>query len=65
MWLRGDLEGARQAWEHGNEKAQKLPSCGFYDFLRWQIAELRKVLDQEVPNRLPQNPVTESPVTAA
>jgi hypothetical protein len=65
LWLSGDLEGARQAWEHGNEKAQKLPSCGFYHFIRWQFAELRNALDQGVPDRLTGHPATESPVTVA
>jgi hypothetical protein len=46
MWLRGELEDARHAWERGNEMAQKLSAFGAYDFTRWQFVELRKVLDQ-------------------
>jgi hypothetical protein len=46
LWLGGELEDARQAWERGNEKAQRLPACGIYNFSRWQLAEMRKVLDQ-------------------
>jgi hypothetical protein len=59
LWLSGELEDARQAWERGNERAQKLPSSGIYDFTRWQFAELRKVLDQGVPGPSPR---TEDPV---
>jgi hypothetical protein len=59
LWLSGELEDARQAWERGNEQAQKLPTCGIYNFSRWQLAELRKVLDQGVPEPGPkmENPV--------
>ena len=50
MWLRGELEEARHAWERGYEMARKLPLFGTYDFTRWKFAELRKVLDQgDVP----------------
>jgi hypothetical protein len=49
FWLRGDLDQARAAWETGNEKAQRLPSCGLYDFTRWHYAELRKALDAGRP----------------
>jgi hypothetical protein len=49
LWLNGDLEGARQAWEQGNEKAQKLPSSGIYDFTRRHFAELRKAIDNGAP----------------
>ena len=59
LWLRGDLENALRAWETGNEKAQKLPSCGMYDFTRSQFAELRKALDQGVPQSSAR---TENPV---
>ncbi len=54
MWLRGNFEDARQAWERGNEKAQKLPASGIYEFTRWQLGEVRRVLDQSVPVA-PQN----------
>jgi hypothetical protein len=44
LWLRGELEDARQAWERGNELAAKLPVCGLYDFTRSHFGVLRKIL---------------------
>ncbi len=49
FWLRGDLNEARAAWGTGNEKAQRLPSCGIYDFTRRHFAELRKALSAGPP----------------
>lgn len=45
LWLQGRVEEAREAWQHANENAQKLPSCGIYNFTRSQVAVLRKILD--------------------
>jgi hypothetical protein len=64
LWLSGDLTGARQAWEHGDEKARKLPSYGIYDFTRSQYGELRRILDQEIPAD-PDRSVAAAPLIAA
>ncbi len=45
LWLKGELEGARAAWDTGNALAEELPSTGMYDFTRACFARLRKALD--------------------
>jgi hypothetical protein len=48
LWLKGELEGARAAWDTGNALAEELPSTGMYDFTRACFARLRKALDASV-----------------
>jgi hypothetical protein len=68
MWLRGELEDARHAWERGNELAEKLPIWGIYDFTRSHFAALRTVLDAGDVVALqtvePDDPMTPTPETA-
>jgi hypothetical protein len=56
LWLKGDLEKAREAWERGNELAQKLPKTGAYVSTLEAFQELRQVLDTPVARTPPPLP---------
>jgi hypothetical protein len=44
MWLRGNTEEARQAWERANVFAAGLPKAGAYDHIRWRSERINDVL---------------------
>jgi hypothetical protein len=53
LWLRGEREEARDAWEHGNALAQSLPAVGVYEGTRACFAKLRAELDAPVATAPP------------
>jgi hypothetical protein len=49
LWLKGEREEARAAWERGNALAKKLPAAGVYEGTRACFAKLRAALDAPSP----------------
>ncbi|MGA3008974.1 MAG: M50 family metallopeptidase [Terracidiphilus sp.] len=45
FWIEGRKDEAREAWEKGNEFAQKLPAAGDYEFDRFRCSLLRREVD--------------------
>ena len=44
MWLRGNGEEARKAWERANVFAAGLPKAGAYDHIRWRSERINDML---------------------
>lgn len=53
LWLQGERQEARIAWERGNALALQLPSAGTYDFTRSCFDKLRKAMDAPVRTAQP------------
>jgi hypothetical protein len=49
LWLRGEKDQAREAWENGNALAAQLPAAGSHDFTRSCFAKLRAAFDAPIP----------------
>jgi hypothetical protein len=46
FWIENRIGEAREAWEKGNDLAQKLPKCGDTEFARYRLAMLRDAIDK-------------------
>ena len=64
LWLKGEREGATDAWERGNALAQGLPSAGIYEFTRSCFRKLRKAIDVRTGTPVFELPEVPVPVEA-
>jgi tetratricopeptide (TPR) repeat protein len=49
LWLQGQTEEARQAWQRGYALAMELPASGAYEYTRSGFDALRDMLDEPSP----------------
>ena len=49
LWLQGQIEDARKAFETGYALALELPAAGAYDYTRSNFDALREALDEPSP----------------
>ena len=50
LWLQGQTEEARQAWERGHALAMQLPAGGAYEYTRSGFDALREALNEPAPD---------------